>query len=132
MTRLALVVALVACGGSQPPPAQPEPQPQGPTDTRSPIEKRRDAACDVVAKRTSACAAESEKALLAAGKISQQEYAEATDPRVIAKAADMYAEKCKSRDYSSRQIRVLEKCPQYESECTPFFQCLDNVQPQAK
>ena len=133
MTRLALVLVLVACGGSQPPPAQPQPPaPPGPTDTRAPIEKRRDAACDTVGKRVAACAAAESKALLAAGKISQQQYTDATDPRVVAKAADMYSEKCRSHDYSSRQIRVLEKCPQYETECEPLLKCLDNVQPQAK
>jgi len=131
MKALALALVVAACGGSQPPPAQ-QPPPAGVTDSRTPIEKRRDGACDVVAKRVAACAAADSKSLLDAGKISQQQYKDATDPQVVAKAADVYSEKCRSHDYSSRQIRVLEKCPQYETECEPFLKCLDNVQPPSK
>ncbi len=136
MKRLVFVV-LAACA-SKPAPAPQNPPPQPPpsgvvTDTRSDLEKRRDAACEVVGKRTAACAVADSKALFDAGKIKKSEYEAATDPRVVAKDAEVYTEKCRAkRDYSSRQIRVLEKCPEYEKECAPFFQCLQNLQPQEK
>lgn len=135
--RTLLFILLAACA-SKPAPAPQQPpgpgEPAGPvTDSRSDLEKRRDAACDVVGKRTAQCAAEDSKALFAAGKIKEAEYKKATEQRVIDKDAEVYAEKCRAkRDYSSRQIRVLEKCPEYEKECGPFLECLQNLQPQAK
>jgi hypothetical protein len=133
----ALVLVVLAACASKPAPAPqqpPAPAEAGPVkDTRSPLEQRRDAACDIVGRRTAQCAAEDSKALFAAGKIKEAEYKKATEQRVIDKDAEVYAEKCKAkRDYSSRQIRVLEKCPEYEKECGPFLECLQNLQPQAK
>jgi hypothetical protein len=133
--RLVLVLAMVACGGKPAPaPRDPEPvPPAGPTDTRTPLEQRRDTACDTVGKRVSACAVADSKAQLAAGKITQDSYNKATEPVVVAKDAEVYAQKCKAkRDYSSRQIRVLEMCPTLESQCEPFLACLQNLQPQTK
>jgi hypothetical protein len=136
--RTLLFVVLAACA-SKPAPAPQNPPPAPPQDTgaakdtRSDLEKRRDAACEVVGKRTAECAVKDSDALFAAGKIKKTEHDAATDPRVVAKDAEVYADKCKAkRDYSSRQIRVLEKCPEYEQECAPLFQCLQNLQPQAK
>ncbi len=130
-----LCLILIACGSKQPP-AQttPDPEPKGVVqDTRTPLEKRLDAACDVVGKRVSACAVEDAKADLAAGKVKKEQFDKDTAPAVVAKNAEKYADTCKAhKDYSSRQVRVLEKCPQYESECAPFLKCLDNVQPQNK
>lgn len=130
-----VVFALLAACASKPAPAPQEPPASSGAvkDTRTPLEQRRDAACDVVGKRTAECAAADSKALFEAGKIKEAEYKAATDPRVVDKDAEVYADKCKAkRDYSSRQIRVLEKCPAYESECAPFLQCLQNLQPQPK
>ncbi|MBV8762690.1 MAG: hypothetical protein JO257_35725 [Deltaproteobacteria bacterium] len=132
MKRLLFVLA--ACS-SKPAPAPQQPTPPAGVvkDTRTPLEQRRDAACDVVGKRTAACAVQDSKAQLAAGKITQDAYNKATEPAVVAKDAEVYADKCKAkRDYSSRQIRVLEMCPKYESECEPFLACLQNLQPSAK
>lgn len=133
MKRL-LLVWLIACGSKpaqQTTPPDPEPKPAGPVqDTRTQLEKRRDAACDVVAKRVTACAVEDAKADLAAGKVTKEQFDKDTASGVVAKNAEKYAESCKAhRDYSSRQVRVLEKCPEYESECGPFLKCLENVQP---
>lgn len=129
-----LFVVLAACASKPAPAPQQPPEPAGPvTDTRSQLEQRRDAACDIVGKRTAECAAEDSKALFAAGKIKEEEFKKATEPRVVEKDGEVYAEKCKAkRDYSSRQIRVLEKCPEYEKECAPFLECLQNLQPQSK
>ncbi len=132
MKRL-LFVVLAACASKPAPAPQQPPAPTGPTDTRTDLEKRRDAACEVVGRRTAECAAEDSKALFAAGKIKEAEYKKATEQFVIDKDAEVYANKCKAkRDYSSRQIRVLEKCPEYEKECAPFLECLQNLQPQSK
>jgi hypothetical protein len=129
-----LFVVLAACGSKPTPAPKQPPAPQtGPTDTRTDLEKRRDAACEIVGRRTALCAAEDSKALFAAGKIKEAEYKKATEQFVIDKDAEVYAQKCKAkRDYSSRQIRVLEKCPEYETECAPFLECLQNLQPQSK
>jgi hypothetical protein len=135
MKRLVFVV-LAGCA-SKPAPAPQNPPPAAPTagvvqDTRTDLEKRRDAACDIVGKRTADCAVKDSDALFAAGKIKKSEHDAAIDPRVVAKDAEVYADKCKAkRDYSSRQIRVLEKCPEYEKECAPFFECLQNLQPKS-
>jgi hypothetical protein len=129
-----LLVLLVACGGKSPPPQDPDPSP--PTkagtvkDTRSELDKRRDAACEVVAKRVTACAVEDAKKDLASGKTTKANFDKDTAKEVVAKNESKYADECKSHlDYSSRQIRVLEKCPQYETECAPLLSCLDNVKP---
>jgi hypothetical protein len=135
MKRLVFVVLAACASKPAPAPQPPPPAPQtGPVkDTRTDLEKRRDAACEIVGKRTADCAVKDSDALFAAGKIKKAEHDAAIDPRVVAKDAEVYADKCKAkRDYSSRQIRVLEKCPEYEKECAPFFQCLQNLQPQSK
>lgn len=128
-------IALAACGGSKPAPKDPEPVP--PTgsgvvkDTRTELEKRRDAACEVVAKRVTACAVEDAKKDLASGKTSKTNFDKDTAPDIVAKNQAKYADECKShRDYSSRQVRVLEKCPEYETECGPLLSCLNHVKPQ--
>jgi hypothetical protein len=136
-TILSLGFMLVACGGKQPAQTTPDPDPTPPAstvkDTRTALEKRRDAACEIVAKRATACAVEDAKADLAAGKVTQQQFDKDTAREVVAKNAEKYADTCKAhKDYSSRQVRVLEKCPEYETECAPLLKCLENVQPQKK
>jgi hypothetical protein len=135
---LAVVLALgnAACSSGPKQTTTPDPVPGGGSsagpvqDTRTPLEKRRDAACDVVAKRATACAVEDAKADLAAGKVKKEQFDQDTKAAVVAKNAEKYADDCKAhKDYSSRQVRVLEKCPQYETECAPFLACLDHVKP---
>ena len=68
-----------------------------------------------------------------AGKTKQEQFDQDTKPAIVAKLAAKYAGDCKAhKEYSSRQIRVLEKCPQYETECGPLMECLHNVQPPKK
>ena len=135
MKRLVFVVLAACASKSAPAPQTPPPAapPAGVVqDTRTDLEKRRDAACEIVGKRTAECAVKDSDALFAAGKIKKSEHDAAIDPRVVAKDAEVYADKCKAkRDYSSRQIRVLEKCPEYEKECAPLFECLQNLQPRS-
>jgi hypothetical protein len=125
------VLFVIACGhASPPPPHNDQPQPAV-KDTRTPLEQRRDKACEIVAKRVTQCAVDDAKKDLAAGKVTQANFDKDTAPAVVAKNAEKYAEKCKAKDdYSSRQIRVLEKCPEYETECEPFLKCLENLTPQ--
>lgn len=126
---IALALGLAACGGKQSAaPAHPEAQLE--PDPRTPLEKRRDAACEIVAKRVSECAVEDARRDLAAGKVTKAQFAKDTAPAVVEKNAEQYSDKCRAkRDYSSRQIRVLEKCPEYESECEPLLECLENLAP---
>jgi hypothetical protein len=137
MKLLWIALVLVACGGKQnttqkPPPLDPEPQPVV-NDTRNPLEKRRDAACEIVGKRSASCAVDDAKRDYAAGKVTKEQLALDTKPEFVEKLAAKYSSECKGHpDYSSRQIRVLEKCPQYETECEPLMKCLENVQPQSK
>ena len=129
-TWLALVL-IAACGGTQQPP--PAASGAAVTDTRTPLERRRDAACDIVAQRVTQCAVEDARRDLAAGKVTQEQFDKDTARAVVAKNAEVFADKCKAkRDYSSRQIRVLEKCPVYETECGPLLHCLENLAPQPK
>ena len=121
-----------ACGASQPPPpanggsagsAAPA------ADSRTPFEQRRDAACKQLAPKLTACAVEDAKADLAAGKVTQEQYAQDTQSGVLAKNTDLFVEKCTGwRDMSSRQLRVLEVCFAQESECGPLRACLENLQ----
>jgi hypothetical protein len=132
VSRRALACLVVVACGSKPPPASPPP-PDNHTDTRNPLERRRDAACELVARRVTACAMEDSKRDLDAGKVTKEQFDKDTAASVLAKNAAEYADKCKAHgDYSSRQVRVLEKCPEYETTCEPFLKCLENIQPQNK
>jgi hypothetical protein len=123
---------VIACGGKQqPPPKTDDPNAGVVKDTRTELEKRRDAACENVGKLTAKCAAEDAKRDFEAGKTKQADYEADTKPAIVAKLAAKVEGECKAhKDYSSRQIRVMEKCPQYETECGPLMECLHNVQPQ--
>jgi hypothetical protein len=126
----AFVIALVAaCGGqSASAPSNQNTTPiQGPNEARTPIEKRRDDACDALAPKITHCAVDDAKANLAAGKITQAQYNKDAAPEVVRKNSDEYATKCKGQQLSSRQVRVLEVCFKAESECGPLLACLDNV-----
>lgn len=129
---LVLVIALAACGG------KPTPQnPGGPgsaedpvgvvKDTRTELERRRDAACEKVGARLTACAVEDARAELAARKTTQQEFEANTAPDILRKHTDEFVKACKV-PMSSRQVRVLEVCDREESECGPLTDCLTHLQ----
>jgi hypothetical protein len=134
MKNLAFVLLLAACGPKQPAtsvssagggagtadtgPAQ---------DTRTELERRRDAACDTLGPRMTSCALADAKAALAAGKVTQSQFDQDTKPAVLEKNTDEFIKACKSAQYSSRQVRVLEVCQREESECEPMLACLDNL-----
>jgi hypothetical protein len=129
MMRAVVIAIVAACGGSQQssPSNQNTTPIQGGSDTRSPIEKRRDAACDTLAPKITQCAVDDAKADLATGKITQAQFDKDASPDVQRKNSDEYANKCKSQQLSSRQVRVLEVCFKAEAECGPLLACLDNL-----
>jgi hypothetical protein len=96
-------------------------------DTRSPIEKRRDAACEQLGPKITACAVEDAKADLAAGKVGQEQFARDTAPDVQRKNTEEFQKSCKSTAYSSRQVRVLEVCFREETQCGPLLDCLGHL-----
>lgn len=134
MTRAVLVfgVLLAACGGgggaAAPPANRPaEPAPGVVKDTRSPLEQRRDEACGQLGPKLASCAVEDSRAMFEAKKISEQEYREATDPKVVEALAADWRKKCRSGYMSSRQVRVLEVCFREEQACAPLQACLENL-----
>ena len=131
---LALALALAACGGKQPAPSPSNntPPPAPVADTRTPLERRHDAACAQLGPKLAQCAAQDSHAMLAAGKITKQQHDEATKPEVVRALAEDFRKKCRGDYMSSRQVRVLEVCYREESECAPLEACLANLRPAAK
>jgi hypothetical protein len=124
----ALVTQAAGCGGKQPTPAGSGGDTHAGvvTDTRSPIEKRRDAACDALGPRITQCAVEDARAEVASGKTTQKQFELDTAPEVLRKNTDEFAKSCKV-SMSSRQVRVLEVCKQEETECGPLLDCLGHL-----
>ncbi len=124
-----LTLAALGCGGSAPAAASVEPAtPAAPvTDTRTPIDRRRDAACDQLGAKLTSCAVEDARANLAAGKIDQAQYDRDTAPAIQRKNTDEFDQACKRTTYSSRQIRVLEVCFQQEHACASLLDCLGHL-----
>lgn len=131
-----LVSAGIACGGSQrtsdgnlanAAPREPSPS----SDTRTPIEQRRDAACDQLGPKLTACAVEDAKADLTAGKITRSQFDSDTAPAVQRKNTDEFLRACKAKAYSSRQIRVLEVCFRDAPACSALVDCLGHLNDEA-
>jgi hypothetical protein len=135
LASIAMLFALASCGSKQTP-VQNQTGDTGsaapPADTRSEIERRRDAACTTLGPRMTACAVEDSKTQFAEGKIPQKDYDFVMRKDVQAKYTEQTIEKCKKpeTEYSSRQIRVLEVCQKEETECGPLLACLDNLNKQ--
>jgi hypothetical protein len=126
----ALVVALAACGGAAPAqsPREPRPPVDSPaSDPRTPIERRRDTACDQLGPRLTACAVEDARADLAAGKVSRSQFELDTAPDIQRKNTAEFTRTCKATAYSSRQVRVLEVCPREETQCSRLLDCLGHL-----
>lgn len=129
---LAIVSTLAACGG-KPAPQNPQgsgsaEQPVGVVkDTRTEIERRRDAACEKLGARLTACAVEDARAELAAGKVSKAEFDANTAPEIQRENTAKFVTACKV-PMSSRQVRVLEVCDREEAECGPLTDCLTHLQ----
>ncbi len=129
MRSLATVIVLVAgCGGKQTPNGgEGSAQPLGVVkDTRSPIEKRRDVACDQLAPRLTACAVDDARVDAASGKISKAQLDKDTAPDVLRKNTEEAKKACKV-NLSSRQVRVIEVCMTEETACAPLQDCLGHL-----
>lgn len=133
MKNLLLVVVLAACGSKQSPGVSTSGSGAGgdavapAQDTRTAIEKRRDAACETLGPKVTACAVEDARRDLAAGKVKQKDFDLNTAKEVQAKNTEKFIEACEKAQYSSRQVRVLEVCQREETQCEPLLACLDNL-----
>jgi hypothetical protein len=123
---LALAVVLAACSGKQTTTTTTEPTP--PADDRTPIQKRRDAACEQLAPKLLECALADTKRDLDAGKLTQQQY-DHDVAELREKHRPVFLKQCREKDMSSRQVRVLEVCFKEERECDPLAECLKNLEP---
>jgi hypothetical protein len=137
MKNLIFLVALAACGNKSSTPianaGSDSSDPPGPvTDSRTEIERRRDAACEALGPRITSCAVEDAKTQLAAGKVKQKDYDATTSQDVQRKNTEEFIKACKAPKaaYSSRQVRVLELCPREETQCEPMLACLENLNKQ--
>jgi hypothetical protein len=132
MKQLVLLTILAACGAKQPTGGGgggggSGTEDVGPVkDSRTALEKRRDAACEALAPKMTSCAVEDTKRDLAAGKITQKQYDLDTASGVQKKNSEEFMKKCEV-ELSSRQVRVLEVCPHEETECDPLLACLENI-----
>jgi hypothetical protein len=126
------VAFALGCGGSQHAEPASAPAPAPATDTRTAIERRRDAACDQLGPKITACAVDDTKADFAAGKIDKAQLDKDTAPAVQAKNTEKFVDECKGHSYSSRQIRVLEVCFQQEPQCGPLLDCLGHLSDQPR
>lgn len=123
----AWLAAALACGGGPAAGPSPAAAPAAPADARTEIQRRRDAACDALGPRITACAVEDTRADLTAGKMDQRQFERDTAPQVLRKHTEKFVEACKGSSYSSRQVRVLEVCPREESRCGPLLDCLGHL-----
>jgi hypothetical protein len=124
---IAAALVLGACGGGQRASGG-EPvgaQPAVPSQTA--IDRRRDAACEQLGPKLTACAVADARADLAAGKIDQRQFEQDTAPAIQRKNTEEFEKACKGTAYSSRQVRVLEVCFQQETQCGPLLDCLGHL-----
>jgi len=130
MMKNLLFVLVAACGSKQSTPvsnARGSADPGPVKDSRTELERRRDAACETLGPRITKCAVEDAKKDLAAGKVKKEQFDKDTAPGVVEKNTSEFISKCKAAQYSSRQVRVLEVCQKEESECDPMLACLENL-----
>lgn len=129
--RMCIVLLVAACGG--------KPTPTGPTpgsgsdvgvvkDTRTEIEKRRDAACDNLEPKLFDCAIADATAEHKAGRLSKADYDSIMKPDMKDAFRKDWDKQCKDESMNSRQVRVLEVCFKEETECGPLGECLKNLQ----
>ena len=137
MRQLAWVLAVVACGacgGTKPAPKDPEPIPPVAgvaKDTRTPIEKRRDVACDGTGDRLVGCAVADAQSDFKAGKVSKADLDANTAPAIRRALKDKWLKTCQLPK-TSHQVRVLEVCLVEETACGPFADCLLHINDELK
>jgi hypothetical protein len=117
---------LGACGAPQPAPVTSNvAAPAG--DPRTPIEQRRDTACDQLGPKLTLCAVADAEQNFAAGKIDRAQLDRDTALAIQRKNTEEFEKACKGHAYSSRQIRVLEVCLHEEPQCAPLLDCLGHL-----
>ena len=122
--RVALLIALAACGPKTTPPP---PESRGSNaDARPEIDKRRDVACERVGSKLTECAVADAKAELDAGRITRAAFDADTDPAIQRRLTAKFIKECRV-PMSSRQVRVLEVCFKQEPECEPLADCLTHL-----
>jgi len=123
-----ITLGLVACGSSSHPdtagPGSADPIPVY-TDSRTPLEKRRDTACEGIQPKLTQCALADAKATM-----SPKELADLKPEELLAAHKQKFLKQCKTSAMSSRQVRVLEVCNHEETACDPLAECLKNLEPQ--
>ena len=128
---IASITLLGACGSKQQQPVSnagsADDSPGVVQDTRTELEKRRDAGCEQLQPTLTECAiADAKKSL------SKEEYAKLKPDELRAKHKQEFLKECTGSSMSSRQVRVLEVCHREEKECDPLAECLKNLQPESK
>lgn len=119
----------VGCGGKRASnAAEPTPATASTSEVEPPplteIELRRDAACEALAPKLTACAIDDARRNLPPEKLAE------LDPDKLAKKhSEEFLAGCKRQALSSRQVRVYEVCAREESECDALVSCLDNARP---
>ena len=122
-----IAALLVACGpkarpAEDPIPGDPEPGAPQPTE----LELRRDAACEALGPKITACAIEDARRTMTPEQLAE------LDPEKVAPVHTReFIKDCKERSLSSRQVRVYEVCMREESACEPLLACLENAAPTA-
>jgi hypothetical protein len=127
---IVLIFGLAACGGGQHPDStktsDTDPVPVY-KDTRTPLEQRRDTACEHVQPKLTQCAVADAKATM-----SPKELSELKPDELVSAHKQKFLKECKGSAMSSRQVRVLEVCDREESECEPLAECLKHLEPEKK
>ncbi len=123
---LVCAVAMIGCGTKPAAKTGPDNHSTATTETRTELEIRRDASCEALGPRLTACAVAEARRTMTAEELAKLD---------LEKTAPVHSEEftteCKRQQLSSRQVRVYEVCLVEETECDPLVTCLDNVAPTA-
>jgi hypothetical protein len=120
-------ILLVACSSPQKPDTgNTDPVPVY-KDSRTPIEKRRDTACETIQPTLTTCAVADAKATM-----SPSELAKLKPDELVSAHKQKFLKECKGAPMSSRQVRVLEVCYKAETDCDPLAECLKNLEPEKR
>ena len=126
--KYALLVLVLACGAKQHTDTDPVPGGGSATpvahDTRTPLEQRRDAACEQIQPRLTDCAVDDAKKTM-----KPDELAKLKPDELRGAHKQKFLKECKGSSMSSRQVRVLEVCYREEKDCDPLAECLKNLEP---
>ncbi|MCE9578037.1 MAG: hypothetical protein K8W52_33210 [Deltaproteobacteria bacterium] len=131
MIRTALLaLALAACGSKTPAPAEPDDtlteHPATGVHADTEIHRRRDAACEALAPRITACAVEDAKATMTPEELKSLDL-----PATTKIHQREFIKQCTADELSSRQVRVYEVCTKEAPDCAALDECLKNAEPGA-